>query len=225
MPFRAVSFDLGHTLLFPRYEVYADLLSSQGVEADRDAIVAVETRLRPWFDQLVLGSDGLEGLWTVYYRRFFELLGVEGERTGGLLLGLREHQREGIGLWTEPAPGAAEVLGELRGLGLRLACVSNNDGRLQAMVDFQGWGGCFDVLVDSELVGVTKPDPRIFSFAIEGLGVPPDQLVHVGDYYSTDVVGARRAGIEGVLYDPQGAYGPLDCPVVRDLRELPGLLL
>jgi HAD superfamily hydrolase (TIGR01509 family) len=224
MRFQAVSFDLGHTLLLPRYEVYTGMLTRLGVAADRAAIVAVESRLRPWFDRLVLGSEELENPWVEYYRRFFELLGVDREQTTPLLLDLREHFREGIGLWTEPAPGATEVLQELRGQGLRLACVSNNDGRLQAMVEAQGWADCFDVLVDSEKVGVSKPDPRIFDFALEGLGLPPDQLVHVGDYYSTDVVGARRAGVEGVLYDPQGAYGPLDCPVVHDLRELPGLL-
>ena len=192
--------------------------------ADRAALVGAESRLRPWFDRLVLGSDGLENVWAIYYRRFFELLGVPRERIEPLLLGLRDRNREGVGLWTEPAPGSTEVLRELRGRGLRLACVSNNDGRLKAMVEAQGWGECFDVLVDSELVGVSKPDPRIFSFALQGLGMPPEQLLHVGDYYGIDVVGARRAGIEGVLYDPQGAYGPLDCPVVRDLRDLPGLL-
>jgi HAD superfamily hydrolase (TIGR01549 family) len=198
MRLQAVSFDLGHTLLFPRYEVYTEMLARFEVVADRAAIVAVERRLRPWFDRIVLGLEERESPWEEY--------------------------QEGIGLWTEPAPGAAEVLQELRGQGLRLACVSNNDGRLQAMVEAQGWADCFDVLVDSEKVGVSKPDPRIFGYALEGLGLQPRQLLHVGDYYSTDVVGARRAGVEGVLYDPEEAYGPLDCPVVHDLRELPGLL-
>jgi HAD superfamily hydrolase (TIGR01509 family) len=203
MRLQAVSFDLGHTLLFPRYEVYTEMLARFEVVADRAAIVAVERRLRPWFDRIVLGLEERESPWEEYYRRFFGLLGIEQEQTTPLLFELQDRYQEGIGLWTEPAPGAAEVLQELRGQGLRLACVSNNDGRLQAMVEAQGWADCFDVLVDSEKVGVSKPDPRIFGYALEG---------------------ARRAGVEGVLYDPEEAYGPLDCPVVHDLRELPGLL-
>ncbi len=225
MRYRAVSFDLGHTLLFPDYEVYLELLAEAGVPGDRASVVAVESRMRPWFDAIVLEEGVRDGIWIDYYRHFFQQLGVDEEWIESSLLGLRERYREGIGMWTEPAPGATEVLEELKGLGLRLACVSNNDGRLAAMIDSQGWGRFFDVLVDSERVGAAKPDPVIFRHALEALDMAPEEVIHVGDYYSTDVVGARRAGLEGVLYDPQRAYGVLDCTVVHDLMEIPTLLV
>lgn len=224
MRYRAVSFDLGHTLLFPKYEVYLELLAEAGVSGDREAVVAVESGMRAWFDAIVLEEGVRDGIWTEYYRRFFTQLGVDEAWMEPSLLGLRERYREGIGMWSEPAPGATEVLERLKGMGVRLACVSNNDGRLAAMVDSQDWGRFFDVLIDSERVGAAKPDPVIFHHALEALGLPPEEVVHVGDYYSTDVVGARRAGLEGVLYDPQRAYGELDCTVVHDLSEVPDLL-
>ena len=104
--------------------------------------------------------------------------------------------------------------------------ISNNDGRMSRMVEHQGWQEYFDHLVDSEEVASTKPDPGIFRHALCELELEPDEIVHIGDYYSADVVGARRAGIEGILYDPLEAYAEqeVDCRVITTLLESVELL-
>jgi putative hydrolase of the HAD superfamily len=58
--------------------------------------------------------------------------------------------------------------------------------------------------VDSHLVGVEKPDPRIFQHALDKLGIPAEGTPFVGDRYDVDVMGAQAVGMLGVLYDPEG---------------------
>ncbi len=220
MGIRAVSFDLGHTLLFPRYGFYLDILEKTGICVERADLEHKEADLRQWFDDHVL-TEGLDdGLWERYFREFFAGLGAREGDMIPLLLELHREHTKGLGLWTEPAPGAVEVLEHFSASDHKLACVSNNDGRLEAMVEGQGWSGYFDLLVDSRSVGCSKPDPEIFHHALEKLGLEPHEMIHVGDYYSVDVVGPRRAGVTGVLFDPMGAYRAPDCTVIKDLEEI-----
>jgi FMN phosphatase YigB (HAD superfamily) len=221
MGIRAVSFDLGHTLVFPRYEVYQELLSDNGVRVGKADMVAMESRLRPWFDARITADGSLkEAIWTDYYHRFFGGLGAANEDIVPMLYALMDRHKEGIGIFSVPLEGAHELLLDLRQLGLIVACVSNNDGRLEAAVAQLGWSDCFDLLVDSQTIGFSKPDPRIFEHALSQLGLEPDELLHVGDYHSMDVVGARNAGVIGILFDPEGAYEEIDCPVIGDMSEV-----
>jgi putative hydrolase of the HAD superfamily len=85
-------------------------------------------------------------------------------------------------------------------------------------------------VIDSTVVGIEKPDPRIFALALDALGVPADQVssvVHVGDSIFADVRGAQAAGIRPLHLDPYG-----DCPSppgdhehVRSLAEVAELVL
>ena len=94
---------------------------------------------------------------------------------------------------TEPA------LAALRARGLRLAIVSNFDGRLTRVCESLGIARYFDTIVMSGRVGAAKPDPRIFEVALQRLGVSPAEAAHVGDSAREDVEGARSAGLQGIL--------------------------
>ena len=85
--------------------------------------------------------------------------------------------------------------------------VSNSDGRVAEALEAAGLRAYFDVVVDSALVGVEKPDPAIFRAALDVLGVPPEEALYVGDLYEVDVLGANAAGIPAVLLVPPGAPG------------------
>ncbi len=78
------------------------------------------------------------------------------------------------------------------------------------------------VILDSAVVGVAKPDPRIFHLALEALDVPADGTVlHVGDSLRYDVAGALAAGLQPVHMDPYGfCPAPDGHPHVRSLAEL-----
>jgi len=107
-------------------------------------------------------------------------------------------------------PHAVEVLEELRGR-YRLALVTNTLSDLTAedirgLLRVAGVPDVFDVIVVSSEVGVSKPDPRIFEMALEGLGVGAGEAVMVGNTVSTDVFGGNRVGLRTVLVQPGEEY-------------------
>ena len=98
--------------------------------------------------------------------------------------------------------------------------MSNANGKLRVLFDRLALAGCVDVLLDSHDEGIEKPDPRFFELALERSGARRETTIHVGDIYHVDVVGARAAGLRGVLLDEAGLYPDADCPRVRSLGEL-----
>ena len=94
--------------------------------------------------------------------------------------------------------GALELLEALRGQ-CRLGIVTNNSAaeqieKLRAL----GIAEYFDAVVISEEVGVAKPDARIFSIALQSLGVGAHEAVFIGDNWINDVAGAINAGMQAV---------------------------
>jgi putative hydrolase of the HAD superfamily len=74
-------------------------------------------------------------------------------------------------------------------------------------------------------VGVEKPDPRIFHLGLREANVEAAEAVYVGDLYSVDVLGARGAGLDGILLDPRGYWAPRDCRLARGLADAVALAL
>ncbi|MEP6688987.1 MAG: HAD-IA family hydrolase, partial [Gemmatimonadales bacterium] len=128
-------------------------------------------------------------------------------------------------LWSGTAGGTHNALARLRTAGLRLGVVSNSDGRVAEALEAAGLLEYFDVVVDSTLAGVEKPDPAIFRAALDALEVPPAAALYVGDLYEVDVVGAHAAGIPAVLLVPSGVPRPGGCATVSSLEELADDLL
>jgi putative hydrolase of the HAD superfamily len=90
--------------------------------------------------------------------------------------------------------GAEAALERLHSAGLALACVANWDVSLEEFLARAGLARFFDAVVSAAEAGAQKPDPRIFRFALERLGVPSERAVHVGDD-DVDREGARAAGL------------------------------
>ena len=76
-------------------------------------------------------------------------------------------------------------------------------------------------IISAEDVRAYKPDPEIFTEAVRSTGCSADEIIHIGDSYSSDVLGARGAGIDAVLIDRDGTAGERDCLTVSSLTELP----
>lgn len=108
------------------------------------------------------------------------------------------------------APGAGAALESARALGLRCAIVSNMDARLSPLLDALGLGAVLDAVVLPSTCGFAKPDPRIFAFALERLGVPAAAALYVGDREADCVAAARAAGLHAWRYDPAAPEGAPD---------------
>ncbi len=128
------------------------------------------------------------------------------------------------------APHVAEVLPELA-KRFRLGIISDTivtPGRgLRAILAGHGLVSHFEVFVFSDEVGRAKPHRDVFQSAIEGFGVAPGSIAHVGDREVNDVRGPQGHGLKGVLYT--GVVDRTDgdsCAdvVYGDHRALAGLL-
>lgn len=77
----------------------------------------------------------------------------------------------------------------------RLGVISNNFGNTQGWCDEYNLLPVLDIVVDSTVVGISKPEAGIFHAALTGLSTLPEQAIYVGDTYSDDVVGAKGVGM------------------------------
>lgn len=93
------------------------------------------------------------------------------------------------------------VLHALRQRGFRLGVISNWDERLRPLLDRLQLSACFDAIIISHEAGCTKPAPEIFRQAATALGAPPSSILHVGDSTKEDFEGASAAGYQAVLLD------------------------
>jgi 2-haloalkanoic acid dehalogenase type II len=106
-------------------------------------------------------------------------------------------------------PDAAPALGALRDRGLRLIAVSNWDCALPRVLERCGIERMLDGVVTSAEAGARKPDPAIFTAALELAGCEAGEALHVGDTADEDVAGARAAGIRSLLIDRNGGEGDI----------------
>jgi HAD superfamily hydrolase (TIGR01509 family) len=111
-----------------------------------------------------------------------------------------------------PVPGVDRLLAGLAADGRRLAILSN--WPLAATIDryaeARGWLPALTAIVVSQRVGVIKPHAAIFAAARAALGDPaPEAILHVGDDWAADIVGAAAAGWRTAWVRDRPADSPL----------------
>jgi len=202
--------DAGNTVIFLDHARVARLCEPLGFATTADALVRAEGETKRALER----GEALERAWSHADRpavrgwgqtvgTMLASAGLPRERVPPLLDALwPEHCARN--LWSLVPAGLVDALGRARKRGARVAVVSNSEGMLEALFEQLGIRHAFDLVVDSGVVGVEKPDPRIFRIALERFGVPPARALHLGDHYTTDVLGARAAGVRVALVDPHG---------------------
>jgi HAD superfamily hydrolase (TIGR01509 family) len=227
----AVLLDAGFTLTFPDHGVIAGHAAAMGVAVAADALARAEDPLRrelalyPWASTPAQQSTRPRTAGAAFFRRMLELAGAIApadvlDATGAAIW--QRHLENNV--WCRVGAGVDEALGRLRAAGIRLAVVSNSEGTIDAMLRRVGLHRHMEVIVDSWVVGVAKPDPRIFQLALERLGVAPAAAVMLGDVPAVDMEGARAAAISGVLIDPLDLH-PQHAPRVASVPAFVDALL
>lgn len=172
-------------------------------------------------------SDALVSrLWLGYYTAVYKEAGVKA--TGVLESCAAEVYRQFLspGAW-KLYPDVLPALEHLRERGYTVGVVSDWESALVGKVLLPlGVGPYIDFIVVSTVMREAKPGSGLYREALARAGVAPHEAIHVGDNYITDVLGARSAGIEGILLDREGGHGDmaLDCRRIGSLGELAGLL-
>lgn len=219
---RACVFDAGGTLVHPDWERLARL--AEGAAGRRFGA----DEMRRAFGEMLrcLGAPEPGGRvikqsgrhWT--FRAMYGGLGLDEAACEGLV-GRIDAAHAERHIWCGRDPDAPRVLEGLKRRGLLVGVISNTeDGRARESLEAAGLARHFDVIVDSHLVGFSKPDPAIFRYALGLLEVKPGEAVFVGDSYAHDALAARAAGMRAALVDPLDLYPEAVCPRIRRLGDL-----
>ena len=197
--------DAGNTVVFLDMDAVAGVAKSAGVHVAAEHLLAVEGAAKRRYEaSLGAGGSHASG-WRLYFSTLLVEAGVEAGPAGRLIDPLRAAHEE-LNLWRRVPADLPDALTEARAIGLRLGIVSNSEGRLEELFAHVGLGDAFEVIVDSSIEGVRKPDPEIFRRATERMNVPPAEAIYAGDIPSVDVDGALGAGLSAALIDPRDFY-------------------
>jgi putative hydrolase of the HAD superfamily len=222
----AVLLDAGGVVVLPDRRLVAVALAQVGIEIDASTVARAHYETVHRLDRCAALGTPHAG----YLHTFCSALGVpadDSSRAVGAISHLADRQASGAILWSEAAPGAHDAIAGLRRAGIAVVIVTNSDGHAaQNLGDAgicqvgSGRGATVSAIVDSELVGFAKPDPEIFRIALSRAQVTAEQAVHVGDMLSTDVAGARAAGVAPIHLDPRRSCRAADH---RHLRSVGGI--
>ncbi len=223
----AVFFDAGNTLLQINYAAIVEQLGFQGIQRTRNEVTRAEYRARVRLDPHLAPGASTENQSVAgyYFWYVLEELGITDPEISRAIAEWRKSYNLPVGLWNQADPEALEILRRLRSEGVRTGVVSNSNGSVKTILEELGLAHHLDFILDSAVVGVEKPDPRIFRLALEAARVKAEEAVYIGDLYSVDVLGARGAGIGAILLDPGGVWGDRDCPKAKSLSEAVELVL
>ena len=211
----AVLFDAGGVIVVPDPFSTGPALAPYGATAD------VATLIRAHYAGMrahATSTAAAEGVWLDYLRAHIAETGVPADRAAealGVFVRVFGHRT-----WRFPLLETITAMERLRDRGTPLGVVSNAVGQVEDLLRQAsccqvgpGGGVEVDVVVDSAVVGIEKPDPRVFAPALEvmaGFGVQPDRIGYVGDSLRYDVAGARAAGLVPLLLDPYDLHADVD---------------
>ncbi len=117
-----------------------------------------------------------------------------------------------------------QLLPVLKEGGYRLGVLSNREKSFTEEMETLGLGSFFEVMLAGGELRMWKPEPHLFVHACEVMKVKPTEAAYVGDNYFADVIGARRAGLRPVLYDPRGIFPDPGCLRITSFGELQNAL-
>lgn len=195
----AVIFDFGGVVVAAPFAGFAELEQRNGLAPGLLRRVNARNPDRNAWAQFERGSVDADEFATLFEDEVHELGGTLDAREVVTLLrgssGAREHANR--------AMLAAIEAGKAR--GLRIALLTNNTAPLASAPD-TGWVfDTFDVVIESSVVGMRKPDPGIYQLTCTELGAAPDRTVMLDDL-GVNLKPARALGMQTIkVTDPDAA--------------------
>ena len=219
--FDAVLFDAGGVLVLPDPTVLAPLLAYFGGSLD------IDRHRRAHYAGMKAKSDAdaSESSWDAYNVAYVAAVGVvpdDRDEAAAVLDRTRYHHT-----WRWVIPESRAALDRLASLGVPMGVVSNASGQIEGMLRREiaqvGAGPHVEmrVIVDSQVVGVAKPDPAIFDHALPAFReFETGRIAYVGDSVTMDIASATAAGLHPMLLDPYDDHVGADFERIGSLADL-----
>jgi putative hydrolase of the HAD superfamily len=197
--YRAVTFDVGGTLIEPHPSVgavYAEVARRFGIEANPDVVTGCF--YRAWKERGQF--DYTRAAWSELVCASFQDFGVISPECFSAI----------YEAFAEPSawrifPDVLPALAALRSANMRMGIISNWDERLRPLLRALHLSDYFEEIVISHEVGYAKPKRQIYQAALETLRLPASQILHMGDGRRENFEGARDAGFAALLLDRSNA--------------------
>ena len=149
------------------------------------------------------------------FNRTLQFIGMpNGDLAAHLHALYLQHRFEDIQLFDDVLPTLNVLLGDYA-----MGVLSNGNTYPERC----GLEGYFQFAVFAQDYGIHKPDPQLFDIAVGHAGCTKDQLLHVGDSFQNDVLGAKQAGVRSVWLNRHGVKNETEQQPnfeISSLREL-----
>lgn len=219
----AVVFDIGGVFLYPHYSAVKRRMRELGLPLPTDHSAFREAHhagAQQLWEAAASDDETRTDFWSVYDHTYARTLGVPDSQATEIATAMRAS-------WSWPHPENISAFAELAASGMKVAIVSNNNGTApEQMWDHRvcqvGAGPLPEVaaIIDSTLVGLSKPDPAIFEPALSALGTTAERSLYIGDTIHADVQGATAAGMPVAQLDPFDHHAAYPHTRLKDLTHL-----
>lgn len=231
-PIKAITFDVGYTVLYPAADVgemYQLVLGRHGIDVDPKLLK--EQFFLHWKayvankDGLIYGTTHDEALafWGEILHKMLNYAFPDRAFPVELLARSLYDEFSGAGTWRLVADWDL-VLDHCRKLGVKVGFLSNWDLRLGALLAELGLSDQVDFKIISAEHALEKPSAAIFERAALEANVHVTELLHIGDTWRDDIIGATNAGCQAIWLNNEGTSPPSEIPpeahIINQLIEL-----
>jgi putative hydrolase of the HAD superfamily len=207
--YKHLFFDLDHTLwdydtcvkesLSELYHSYE--LVNYGIpvyESFLEAFYQVNFKLWAMYDLGQIDKVGLRE------QRFQLIFKAAGAKTIEIPTSFEDDFIHSTSSKTHVLPYTFEILNYLKPhYGMHIITNGFNESQARKL-ESSGLAPYFDLVVTSETTGHKKPDPRIFQYAMQKIGITQQEVVMIGDNPDSDMLGAKNAQIDHIFFNPYG---------------------
>jgi putative hydrolase of the HAD superfamily len=199
MAIRAVIFDLGGVVLGSPLHAIAAYEAEFGIAAGSVNRVVADTGEAGAWGRLERGLVGLA--------EFAPAFEAECEAAGFAIDARAMFER--MAAASQPRPAMIAAIRELRARGLRVAALTNNWPSEERDDGAYALRSHFDAFFESSVLGLQKPDPRIYLHACTALAIAPEEAIFLDDI-GRNLKAARALGMATIKVDtPEQALADL----------------
>lgn len=217
-----VWFDLGYTLVYTnREEVYREQLKSIGISKSIEELVLAFHLADKFFMREYPGALGKKD--DQVMKAYNKILSGYLQIPNADLTAKRGVTEESFRPEWQTFKETIPTLKKLKALGIGVGLISNWDETARDVLEKTEILPLLDDVVISSEIGIEKPDERIFLHALDGIDVPVENCLYVGDNYYDDVLGSQKVGMDCLLINPfdrQGIEELPDIPKVSNINQL-----